>query len=169
MQYSFRWSQAAKPRGLGPVVRRTVRCDRTRNCLGHSAVSAAFERRRDSTESERNLVSRMARLRRRDRSASSGRSSREKLHPSLAASSRFASDTVLQSKCAAHLSVFRQRGLTTSLKRRANSAPSGPRGGTSFILHRAGLSSHCRLPLSSNVRRLSALPKLSPHCFHAAT
>jgi hypothetical protein len=31
--------------------------------------------------------------------------------------------------------------------------PPGPRGGTSFILHRAGLASHCRLPLSSNVRR----------------
>jgi len=39
-----------------------------------------------------------------------------------------------------------------SLKRRANSAPPGPRGATSFILHRAGLPSRCWLPLSSNVR-----------------
>jgi len=40
-----------------------------------------------------------------------------------------------------------------SLKRRANSAPSGPRGATSFILHRAGLPSRRWLPLSSNVRQ----------------
>ena len=39
-----------------------------------------------------------------------------------------------------------------SLKRSANSKPPGPRGATSFILHRAGLAPHCRRPLSSNVR-----------------
>ena len=39
-----------------------------------------------------------------------------------------------------------------SLKGSANSKPPGPRGTTSFILHRAGLPSYCRHPLSSNVR-----------------
>jgi len=39
--------------------------------------------------------------------------------------------------------------------------PPGPRGGTSFILHRAGLASHRRLPLSSNVRPQNQMPQLT--------